>query len=240
LAHDAFISYPSADKLSADAACATLEAAGIRCWIAPRDISPGIDWSEAIVDAIDHSSVMVLVFSSNSNASPEVAREIHRAVRSGVTIMPLRIERVEPTGTLAYYMSGVHWLDALTPPLEQHLQRLAVSIRAQLQAAPTSRRNEPVQTQPGPEPPTVGEPPTAISARPTFRSGEQGQAQDEQLLKNRQRSQQTEEQRGLRDEGQHRRLEAARTSETKMDADQKSEAKEQLWWRRWFSPKRAP
>lgn len=38
---DIFISYSSQDKPTADAACAVLEAAGIRCWIAPRDIMPG-------------------------------------------------------------------------------------------------------------------------------------------------------------------------------------------------------
>jgi hypothetical protein len=49
---DVFISYPHQDKATADAACATLEAAGVRCWIAPRDVTPGMDWSECIVDAI--------------------------------------------------------------------------------------------------------------------------------------------------------------------------------------------
>jgi hypothetical protein len=46
--------------------------------------------------------------------------------------MPIRIEQAAPTRSLAYFMAGVHWLDALTPPLEHHLQRLAVSINALL------------------------------------------------------------------------------------------------------------
>ena len=41
MAHDAFISYSSKDKTIADAVCARLEARGIRCWIAPRDVRPG-------------------------------------------------------------------------------------------------------------------------------------------------------------------------------------------------------
>ena len=53
MAHDVFISYSSKDKPTADAACAVLEAKGIRCWIAPRDITPGADWGEAIVDGIN-------------------------------------------------------------------------------------------------------------------------------------------------------------------------------------------
>jgi TIR domain len=35
MAHDVFISHSHADKPAADAACAALEARGIRCWIAP-------------------------------------------------------------------------------------------------------------------------------------------------------------------------------------------------------------
>src|SRR5215470_7055247 len=69
LPHDVFISYSGEDKLAADAACATLEAAGIRCWIAPRDILPGAEWGEAIVDAIDRSEVLLLIFSTNANES---------------------------------------------------------------------------------------------------------------------------------------------------------------------------
>ena len=53
MAHDVFISYSSKDKLIADAACAILESKGIRCWIAPRDILPGADWGESIVDALE-------------------------------------------------------------------------------------------------------------------------------------------------------------------------------------------
>jgi len=38
MAYDVFISYGHEDKIVADAACARLEACGIRCWIAPRDV----------------------------------------------------------------------------------------------------------------------------------------------------------------------------------------------------------
>jgi hypothetical protein len=41
MAHDVFISYSKNDKLTADAVGAKLEAAHIRCWIAPRDIFAG-------------------------------------------------------------------------------------------------------------------------------------------------------------------------------------------------------
>jgi hypothetical protein len=134
MAHDVFISYSNIDKKVADATCATLERAGIRCWIAPRDISPGADWGGAIVNAIDHSRVVVLIFSSHANTSPQIRREVERAISAGATVMPVRIEDITPTESLAYYMATVHWLDALTPPLEEHLGKLATAIKALLAA----------------------------------------------------------------------------------------------------------
>src|SRR5262249_9624426 len=148
----AFISYSREDKLVADAACAALETSGIRCWIAPRDISPGSEWGAAIVDAIDHSAVMVLIFSSNANESRQIRREVEHAVSKGVTIVPVRIDQAEPTRSLAYFMAGVHWLDALTAPLEDHLHGLAISTKALLRAASTKPPGESRQTQPDPAP----------------------------------------------------------------------------------------
>jgi TIR domain-containing protein len=112
---DAFISYASAGKTAADAACAVLEAAGIRCWVAPRDISPGREYAAAIIDAIDQCRVMVLIFSSSANDSPQVRREIERAASKGVAIMPVRIEKVAPTKSMEYFLGDIHWLDAMTP-----------------------------------------------------------------------------------------------------------------------------
>jgi TIR domain len=129
---DVFISYSSKDKEIADAACAALEMAGIRCWIAPRDIVPGREWGAAIVEAIDNSRLMVLIFSSGANQSRQIYREVERAVSKGIPILPMRIEDVPPADSLAYYMNAVQWLDAHTPPPEQHLQRLVDATRTLL------------------------------------------------------------------------------------------------------------
>jgi hypothetical protein len=127
---DVFISYPHQEKATADAVCATLEAAGIRCWIAPRDVPGGAEWADAIVDAIDHCKAMVLVFSSHTNGSKQILREVQRAFDREKPVLPVRIEKVAPESGLAYYMGPVHWLDAFTPPLQQHLQNLRRSVEA--------------------------------------------------------------------------------------------------------------
>lgn len=129
MGHDVFISYSRSDKPTADAVCATLEHEGIRCWIAPRDVLPGMEWGEAIVNGIHDSQVMVVVLSACANESRHICREVERAVAKGITIVPFRIEDIAPSSSLEYFIGSVHWLDALTPPLENHLKELANKVR---------------------------------------------------------------------------------------------------------------
>jgi hypothetical protein len=163
VAHDAFISYSSKDKAIADAVCARLEQRGIRCWIAPRDVQPGAPYGEEIIDAIHSCRVMVLVLSSNANASPHIPKEVERAVSHGVSVIPLRVEAVAPAKSLDYFISSVHWLDAITPPLEQHLESLANTIRtllpqgASVTAPPLESPRQPRVAGPGVAEPQVAE-----------------------------------------------------------------------------------
>jgi hypothetical protein len=138
MAHDVFISYAHEDKPVADALCATLEARKIRCWMAPRDIAPGAEWAGAISDAIGHSSVFVLIFSDFSNRSQQVIREVGLAVSREVVVIPLRLENVALSSTMEYFVSTCHWLDALSPPLQAHLNRLTSRVQALLQQEPSS------------------------------------------------------------------------------------------------------
>jgi hypothetical protein len=138
MAHEVFISYSSQDKPVADAVCAALENIGIRCWIAPRDVQPGLSFAGEITRAIEHSKVMVLIFSAHSNTSAQILREVQLAANSHLHIVQFRIEDVVPNDDLEYYLSTPHWLDALTPPLEANLQRLGTSVKALLEMDPPS------------------------------------------------------------------------------------------------------
>ena len=129
MAHDVFVSYSNKDKPVADAVVAGLENSGIRCWVAPRDITPGSSWGEAIISAIEGSRFMVIILSGNSNRSKQVVREVERAVANNVIIIPFRIENIDPTGAMAYFLSTEHWLDAITPPLERHIEKLQSTLQ---------------------------------------------------------------------------------------------------------------
>lgn len=130
MAHDVFISHSSADKTAADAVCAALEVRGIRCWIAPRDVKPSESWAAAIVGAIRGAPVFLLVFSRDANESEQVQREVTLAANSAKQVLVLRVEDSLPQASLA--MSTPHWLDAVTPPFEAHLQELAAQCAALL------------------------------------------------------------------------------------------------------------
>lgn len=135
---DVFISYSTKDKLTADAVCAGLEALGIRCWIAPRDIAAGQDFGEGIIQGIEHAQVMVLIFSARANTSQFVIREVTVAVGRGMLIIPFRIEEIQPSGSLKLHLSTPHWLDAFTEPLGMHIRRLGDRITAVLGISPSS------------------------------------------------------------------------------------------------------
>lgn len=133
MAHDVFISHSAKDKTTADAVCAMLESNGVRCWIAPRDVTPGMEWGQCIIEAIEQSRIMILVFTAHANESSQIRREIERAVNHGVAILPVRIEDVLPGKALEFFIGNVHWLDALTPPLENHLKNLSGTVKVLLE-----------------------------------------------------------------------------------------------------------
>jgi hypothetical protein len=133
---DVFISYSQPDAACARDLVERLEGQGMSCWIAPRDIAPSADWAAEIIDAISAARIMVLVFSGASNHSPQVRREVERAVHKQVSILPFRIEDVLPSKSLEFFLSTQHWMDAFTPPRETHYQRLCSYLKSQLALLP--------------------------------------------------------------------------------------------------------
>lgn len=123
--HQVFISYSSKNKAIADAICLHLETNGIRCWYAPRNILPGKDWVEAIMEAIESAKVFLLIYSSDSNQSRQVQNEVAAAFNSGCAIVPFRIDDTKMVSKMAYFLNSVHWLDAAHSPQANTFQELS-------------------------------------------------------------------------------------------------------------------
>lgn len=151
--HDCFISYSHNDTKIAIAVLNILEQNGISCWIDFRDATPGIDYAASIVKAIKTADVFIVILSQNSSESIHVLNEINSAVNARTTILPLKVDESKLNDSTEYYLGRTHWIDALTPPLEAHILKLAKTINAHKQ----SKSNLPQKSQttsPKPKPKT--------------------------------------------------------------------------------------
>ena len=153
--HDVFISYSSKNKNVADAVVADFEQNGIKCWYAPRDILPGEEWVTAITKALEKSKVLVLIYTDESNNSRQVMNEIAVAFNAGITIVPFKLSNEQMSRELEYYLTRVHWLDAVSKPLKENITALReyidVIIKAPNAALPASaKENKPASSHPDP------------------------------------------------------------------------------------------
>lgn len=125
-----FISYAGEDQGKATQLCSHLERQGIGCWIAPRDVSPGDNYAESIIRAIEATSTTVLLLSARANASVHVAHEVEHATSMRKRVIPVRLEDVQPGPSLALHLGALQWLDAWIMPIEQAASQVAQIVRA--------------------------------------------------------------------------------------------------------------
>lgn len=114
--YDVFISHSSKDSIIANQLCEYLENNGINCWIAPRNVTAGLPYARAILQGIDDSTLMVLLFSDNSNRSRHVESEVDRAFNKEKVIIPFRIADIAMSDVLSYYLGANHYIDGIPDP----------------------------------------------------------------------------------------------------------------------------
>lgn len=138
--HDCFISYSHKDSHIAISVQSIFEKNEIRCWIDFRDAIPGTDYAASIVHAIKAADVFILILSENSIQSKHVLNEINSAVSAEdpPTIIPLKVDNGKLNESMQYYLGRTHWMDALTPPLENHISQLAEKVKIYLKTKPKS------------------------------------------------------------------------------------------------------
>lgn len=106
-----FISHSSKDAAFADEVCRILEGAGHTCFIAPRDIAPGKEYAEEIMNGIAEAEVMLLLLSREANQSQHVFREVERAVSGGIPILVYKMAEFELKKSLSYFLMVNQWID---------------------------------------------------------------------------------------------------------------------------------
>jgi hypothetical protein len=137
------ICYADADKNAAETLCAGLEAAGLPCWIAPRDLAPNDPPDQSLTAAIAQARIIVLVVSKHANESKSVEREMELAIATDSTPCPVRIEDVPLSDPLTLLVGTVQWFDAIAPPLEQHVDAIAAALKSFLSRPPPIMRAAP-------------------------------------------------------------------------------------------------
>jgi hypothetical protein len=128
-----FVSFSKQDQATALEMLGRLEAAGLKCWISCRDVPRGDDYQDAIVDALDQSGAMVLVFSRNANNSEEIKRELALASAKRLFVLPVRIEAAEPTKGFKYQLANRQYID-LFEDREKNMTLIANTLQKHLQS----------------------------------------------------------------------------------------------------------
>lgn len=126
---DVFVCHSPADNKKAMRIVEALEAEGVRCWVAPRNIVPGGEYAEETLRGIEHSQLFLLVFSEHTNDSPQINREVERAVHHGMKVIPFRLKNIAPSRNLEYFISTPQWLDAFSGSFDSHLRYLNRTVK---------------------------------------------------------------------------------------------------------------
>lgn len=126
---EVFISYSSKQAEIAFAVCDYLEKHDIRCWVAPRDIPSGSNYTLEIPSGIQQCKVMVLMFSETATQSQWITLEVMSAVNNNMTIIPFRIEDYPVNSNMGLYfmLQKSQWIDAF-PKFEDQLENLRKDI----------------------------------------------------------------------------------------------------------------
>ncbi|HAZ13107.1 MAG: hypothetical protein A2X86_09955 [Bdellovibrionales bacterium GWA2_49_15] len=107
-----FISHSSQDAKWANQLVEILEGKGKTCWVAPRNIPPTQNYAQCILDALEGSTALILLYTKSAENSVQVQREVDRAINAKLTIAVLMLENITPTGPMEYYLCNTQWISA--------------------------------------------------------------------------------------------------------------------------------
>jgi hypothetical protein len=165
MSNHVFVSHSHKDAPAAGLIVEALEKRGVICWMAPRDVSPGGSYAESILNAIESASCFVLIYSEHSNVSSHVLREVERALKFDLNIVPIRFDDSAPSKSLDYLLATVHWLAIAPDSRDRSIVKAAEQIASSLaksRSAPPGA--EPVRSPPSQLPASA--PAAARSKRP--------------------------------------------------------------------------
>lgn len=132
---DVFVSHHTRSSLHiVEAIVNKLENHGIRCWYAPRNTEG--TYAGNIVEAINSCKIFLLILNKSSSTSFDVLNEINIVSdrlrkNEAVEVIPFHTadSNEEIDSNMKYYISRLHWIDAMTPPMYDRIDELVERIR---------------------------------------------------------------------------------------------------------------
>jgi hypothetical protein len=120
-----FLSHSSIDAALASQLCDRLEAQGISCWLAPRDVTPGRPFAEECVRGVEQSGSFILLASANAISSVQVLSEVEQAHKRNKPLYTILLGKPKVSKELDYYISRLHWIEYAGDSVDSLAARLA-------------------------------------------------------------------------------------------------------------------
>ncbi|NRF71320.1 TIR domain-containing protein [Aquincola sp. S2] len=151
-----FVSFATQNLRVAQRVVEHLEAEGIRCFFAPRDIAVGSTWQDSLSEAIAACSAVVLVLSRHAGASGHVLREVDMAVERRRTILPIQVDENEVPAALDYLLRPFQRLKSSPRVAKRDLDAVVAAVRDVLaRTGPGTKPTRPAPAAPGSESPSL-------------------------------------------------------------------------------------
>jgi WD40 repeat protein len=129
---DVFVSYSRADRETAQALVAGLDARGVKAWVDLEDIPPSAEWMAEISAAIEAADGYLVVVSPDLARSEVCAEELDLARGAGKRIVPVEVRTTDPDSVPAT-LAALNWIDATDMQLDQVLDRAVEALRTDLE-----------------------------------------------------------------------------------------------------------
>ena len=136
---DVFISYSRTDSEFADSLYNALTSANLRIWMdRSGGISGGAKWEEKIRQGLKSSQMVLVVISQVSMKSKWVDKELGRAEKLEMDILPVQIEGLKPDADYRMCLDGPQWIDARKDQSPQMLAHIVEEVRQLLEVVASS------------------------------------------------------------------------------------------------------
>lgn len=121
MSYEVVISYAREDRELALKLCSQMIAEGVETLTAPRVSNLDEGFAVEIAAMLSAAKTLIVMMSEHANTSGQVLREVELATQNNMEILPVRLDDVKPTGSMAYFLSEKRWFNmqpGVSEPIE--------------------------------------------------------------------------------------------------------------------------